>query len=296
MSAEHSLVDSAPVIENRPWNPLLALRYHRLGMMGFAFLVLISAFSLLYPLVDAGGGVMTDTARMYSAPSGEHWFGTDHLGRDLFDRVMAGGRLSLLVGLLAVVMAGFIGLFYGLLSGLGPRWLDQILMQILDTILSIPVILYVILIQAAGELSLLKITVSIALVSWMGVARIVRTESRRLMESDFIRASITSGCRTFAMVARHILPNLMGPLLVILTVSIGQAIILEATLSFINLGVPTTVPSWGNLLGNGLSAAMSGAWWTVFFPGMMIILTVLSINLVGDGLRDGIDPRNRSSD
>ncbi len=292
MSAEKSLIERGPIAVRKPWI-VLTLRSHRLAMMGLVLLVIISALCILYPLVNVGNS-MTDTAMMYAPPSSMHWFGTDHLGRDLFDRVMLGGRLSLLVGLMAIIIAGFAGIFYGLLSGLGPRWLDQVLMQVLDTILSIPVILYVILIQASGELSLTKITLSIALVSWMGVARVVRTECRRLMETDFIRASITAGCGVLKLIMHHILPNLMGPLLVILTVSIGQAITLEATLSFINLGVPSTVSSWGNLLGNGLSAAMSGAWWNVIFPGVMIMLTVMSINLVGDGLRDGIDPRNRA--
>ena len=150
-----------------------------------------------------------------------------------------------------------------------------------------------ILIQATGELSLLKITIAIALVSWMGTARIVRAECLRLMNSDFIRAALAAGAGRLWLVSRHLLPNIAAPLLVVLTVSVGQAIILEATLSFLNLGVPATVPSWGNLLGNGLSAALNGAWWSVLFPGLMIVVAVLSVNLIGDGLSDIADPRNR---
>lgn len=292
MSVEQSLASASPAPVGRPWRLFSVMRYHRLAMLGLILLALVIAFSVFYPIL-AGGDMSTDTSRMYQPPSADHWFGTDQLGRDLFERIMQGGRLSLLVGLLATVLAGIIGVGYGLLSGLGSRWMDQVLMQLLDTLLSIPVILYVILIQASGELSLAKITVSIALVSWMGAARVVRTESRRLMQSDFIRASITAGCSTLMLVLRHVLPNLTAPLLVVLTVSVGQAIILESTLSFLNLGVPTTVPSWGNILSNGMSAAMSGAWWTILFPGMMIIITVLSVNLIGDGVRDVIDPRNR---
>lgn len=269
-----------------------SFRHHRLAMLGLVMLAGIIVLSLLGPLF-APDPHQTNIGSIYAPPSLQHLFGTDHLGRDLFSRVLAGGQLSLLVALLATLMAGVLGIVYGLVSGMGPRWLDHIMMQLLDTLLSIPVILIVILIQATGELSLMKITVAIALVSWMGTARIVRAECLRLMSSDFIRAALAAGADRLWLVSRHLLPNIAAPLLVVLTVSVGQAIILESTLSFLNLGVPATVPSWGNLLGNGLSAALNGAWWSVFFPGLMIVAAVLSINLIGDGLSDIADPRNR---
>lgn len=270
-----------------------SFRRHRLAVIGLAAMVVIVVLSVLGPLF-AHDPHLADVAGIYRAPSASHVFGTDHLGRDLFARVLAGGQVSLQVALLATLMAGFIGVLYGLVSGMGTRWLDHGMMQVLDTLLAIPVILIVILIQATGELSLVKITVAIAVVSWMGTARIVRAECQRLMGSDFIRAAIAAGSNRVSLVLRHLIPNIASPLLVVLTVSVGQAIILESTLSFLNLGVPATVPSWGNLLGNGLSAALNGAWWNVLFPGLMIVLTVLSINLLGDGLRDAADPRNRS--
>lgn len=269
-----------------------SFRQHRLAVIGLAMLAALIALSLFGPLF-APDPHQANIGSIYERPSSAHLFGTDHLGRDLFARVLAGGQLSLLVALLATLMAGVLGVFYGLVSGMGPRWLDHGMMQLLDTLLSIPVILIVILIQATGELSLLKITIAIALVSWMGTARIVRAECLRLMNSDFIRAALAAGAGRLWLVSRHLLPNIAAPLLVVLTVSVGQAIILEATLSFLNLGVPATVPSWGNLLGNGLSAALNGAWWSVLFPGLMIVVAVLSVNLIGDGLSDIADPRNR---
>jgi peptide/nickel transport system permease protein len=269
-----------------------SFRRHRLAVVGLAMLAGVIALSLLGPLF-APDPHQANIGSIYERPSSAHLFGTDHLGRDLFARVLAGGQLSLLVALLATLMAGLLGILYGLASGMGPRWLDHLMMQVLDTLLSIPVILIVILIQATGELSLLKITIAIALVSWMGTARIVRAECLRLMGSDFIRAALAAGAGRIWLVSRHLLPNIAAPLLVVLTVSVGQAVILEATLSFLNLGVPATVPSWGNLLGNGLSAALNGAWWNVLFPGLMIVFAVLSVNLIGDGLSDIADPRNR---
>ena len=270
-----------------------SFRHHRLAMIGLVTMLCIVLVTLIGPLFSHDP-YQANVGGIYAAPSMTHPFGTDHLGRDLLARVLAGGQLSLLVGLLATLMAGSLGIVYGLVSGMGPRWLDHGMMQVLDTLLSIPVILIVILIQATGELSLLKITVAIALVSWMGTARIVRSECQRLMGSDFVRAAVTAGSSRVRLVLRHLLPNIAAPLLVVLTVSVGQAIVLESTLSFLSLGVPATVPSWGNLLGNGLSAALNGAWWNVLFPGLMIVLTVLSINLLGDGLRDAVDPRNRT--
>jgi peptide/nickel transport system permease protein len=167
------------------------------------------------------------------------------------------------------------------------------MMQLLDALLSIPVLLLVIVSQAFGRPSFWRVILVIGLAGWMGIARLVRTECRRLMQTDFIKAAIASGTPSIGLVTRHLLPNLVAPLIVIVTVGVGQAILLESTLSFLNLGVPATMPSWGNLLGNGMSSALTGAWWTIFFPGMMIVGTVLAINLVGDGLRDAVDPKNR---
>lgn len=271
---------------------LKAFSRHRPALVGAVLLSLIGVAVVLGPLLGQNSASI-DTAAIYRSPGASHWLGTDQLGRDLLARLFAGGRLSLAIGLLATLLTACVGIAYGLLSALGPRWLDHLLMQLLDTFLAIPLILLAILIQATGELSLTRLAVAIALVSWLGVARVVRTECQRILESDFIRAAIAAGCGVPQLVLRHLLPNIGAPLLVVLTASVGQALILEATLSFLNLGVPSNVPSWGNLLGNGMGAALNGAWWCVVFPGVLITLTVLSISLVGDGLRDAIDPRSR---
>jgi peptide/nickel transport system permease protein len=191
-------------------------------------------------------------------------------------------------------MAMSIGCVYGLASAMSPAWLDRILMQALDTALALPVLLLVIVFQAFGDSSLLKIILTIGLSSWMGIARMVRIESRRLLQATFIKAAVAAGSSRLRIAFRHVLPNILAPLIVVVTVGVGQAILLETTLSFLNLGVPPTLPSWGNLLGNGMSAVLGGAWWTILFPGLMIVLTVLCINLIGDGLGDVVDPKHRN--
>ena len=288
-SGRAARAEGLPLISTLSW---VASIRHRSTFAGLALLLGLLLLSIVGPALGQDPEA-ADPAAIYEAPGATHVFGTDHLGRDLLARVLLGGRLSMQVGLLATLMAALLGGLYGLASGLGPRWLDHLMMQLLDTLLAIPVILFAVLIQASGEPGVLRLSMTIALVSWMGVARIVRTECQRLMRTDFVLASITAGSGTLRLIARHLLPHIARPLLVVLTVSVGQALVLEATLSFLNLGVPANVPSWGNLLGSGMRAALSGAWWVVSFPGLAIVLAVVSINFVGDGLRDAADPRSR---
>lgn len=281
---------AAPVLKGK--GLLRAFAAHRLARGGLIGLAVIALAALLGPLW-LSGGARVDLAQMYAPPSLEHWLGTDQLGRDLALRVMEGGRVSLWVGLLATVLATLIGVTYGVVSAMAPGWLDRVMMQILDAMLAIPILLLVIVSQAFGESSLFKVILVIGLASWMGTARMMRTECRRLLQTGFVQAAVAAGTSSLALVFRHLLPNAFGTLVVVITVGVGQAILLESTLSFLNLGVPSTLPSWGNLLGNGMSAVLSGAWWPVVFPGLMIVLTVLCINLIGDGLRDIVNPKQR---
>jgi peptide/nickel transport system permease protein len=273
---------------------LRAFMCHRMAKMGLLGLSLIVLAALLGPLVVTYDVDAPDLSAIYAAPSISHLVGTDQLGRDLLARLLEGAQISLSVALTATLIATLLGCFYGLLAGMGPLWLDRIMMQVLDAILAIPVLLLVIVSQAFGESSMLKVIAVIGLASWMGTARLMRTECRRLMETEFVSAAIVGGASYFRLALVHVVPNVTAPLLVVVTVGVGQAVLIESTLSFINLGVPSTLPSWGNLLGNGMSSMLSGAWWVVVFPGLMIMLTVLSINLVGDGLRDIVDPKRRT--
>lgn len=267
---------------------------HRLARLGFVGLILITVLSVFGPALGASFMQQANLDRMYEAPSFSHLFGTDQLGRDLFLRILDGGRISLWIGVVATMLATVIGCVYGLVSAMSKNWLDQILMQTLDAALAIPVLLLVIVFQAFGDSSLLKIILTIGLANWMGTARMMRTECRRLLQSTFIQAAVAAGASPLRLALKHLLPNAFGPLVIVVTVGVGQAILLETTLSFLNLGVPSTLPSWGNLMGNGMSAMLGGAWWMVTFPGLAIVATVLCINLIGDGLRDIINPKQRN--
>ncbi len=273
---------------------LRAFLRHRLAHAGLLGLLLITVAALVGPTLVHHSAQTSNLDAIYSGPSWSHLLGTDQLGRDLLARLLAGAQVSLSVALAATIVASLLGCLYGLVAGMGPVWLDRVLMQFLDAMLAIPVLLLVIVSQAFGESSLLKVIVVIGLASWMGTARLMRTECGRLMQSEFINAAIMGGASRLSLALRHVLPNAAAPLLVVVTVGIGQAVLIESTLSFLNLGVPSTLPSWGNLLGNGMSSMLSGAWWVVLFPGLMIVVTVLCINLVGDGLRDTVDPKRRT--
>ncbi len=269
---------------------------HRLACIGLFGLVVISFFSIAGPFFLDGNTQQFNLENMLAAPSNEYLLGTDRLGRDLLWQIMSGGRISLWVGLIATLLATVIGCSYGIISALMGNWVDRILLYILDIILAIPMLLIVIVVQALGESSMIKVILVIGLTSWANIARLVRTESCRLLQTTFIQAAITIGCTPFQIIIRHLLPNLLSPLIVVVTVGVGNAILLETTLSFLNLGIPSTsYPSWGNIMSNGMSALLSGSWWIVVFPGLMIVITVLSINLIGDGLRDIVNPVQRES-
>lgn len=286
---------------NKVWQTLLpewlhAFSKHHLACIGLFGLILITLFSVLGPFFLNGDSQQFNLENMLAAPSQEHLLGTDRLGRDLIWQIMSGGRISLWVGLVATLLATIIGCSYGILSALMGNWVDRILLYILDIILAIPMLLIVIVVQALGESSVIKVIVVIGLTSWANIARLVRTECCRLLQTTFIQAAITIGCSPLQIIIRHLLPNLLAPLIVVITVGVGHAILLETTLSFLNLGIPSTsYPSWGNIMSNGMSALLSGSWWIVVFPGLMIVITVLSINLIGDGLRDIVNPVQRGN-
>lgn len=275
---------------------LRAFSKHRLACFGLASLVFITLFSVLGPFFLKGSMQQFDLDHVLAAPSGEFLLGTDRLGRELLWQIMMGGRISLWVALIATLLATIIGCGYGIFSALMGGWVDRTLLYLLDIILAIPMLLIVIVVQALGESSMMKVILVIGLTSWANVARIVRTESCRLLQTTFIQAAITIGCSPFQVVMRHLFPNLLAPLIVVMTVGVGHAILLETTLSFLNLGIPiTSYPSWGNIMSNGMSALLSGSWWIVVFPGLMTVITVLSINLIGDGLRDIVNPVHREN-
>jgi peptide/nickel transport system permease protein len=236
--------------------------------------------------------------RRLEPPSLEHPFGTDPLGRDLLTRVLYGGRISMTVGFMAVVITLLIGIPVGAVSGYFGGWIDNVLMRITDTALSLPVLLVLILLSAIlREVELpifernnvLTIALVIGVLSWMTVARLVRASFLSLRETEFVTAAHCVGASTPRIIVRHILPNAVGPIIVESTLETGWAIMQEAGLSFLGFGNMPPTPSWGNLLSNA-QEHMTKHPWLAIFPGLMIFLAIISVNYIGDGLRDAFDP------
>jgi peptide/nickel transport system permease protein len=233
----------------------------------------------------------------YLPPSLQHPMGTDGLGRDLLIRSMDGGRISLLIGLLAMLLSIVIGTTVGALAGFYGGWMDNLLMRFADIMLTLPTLFVAILLTQllrAGVIPFLSagivpIVLVIAATSWMGVARLVRASYLSIKQKEFVESARAAGAKNWRIIIRHILPNAMSPIIVAATLRVGAAIITESGLSYLGFGVQPPTPTWGNMLRNAQSE-MDYAPWTAIFPGLFIFLTVISFNYIGDGLRDALDP------
>jgi peptide/nickel transport system permease protein len=271
---------------------------HHPGAMASSALLIILVLALILASFSPYDPEESNIARRLEPPSWEHPFGTDGLGRDLLTRVLYGGRISITVGFMAVVITLLIGIPVGAVSGYFGGWIDNLLMRITDTALSLPVLLVLILLSAIlREVELpifernnvLTIAVVIGVLSWMTVARLVRATFLSVREMEFIAAAHCVGASNPRIMVRHILPNAIGPIVVESTLETGWAIMQEAGLSFLGFGIQPPTPSWGNLLSNA-QEHMTKHPWLAIFPGLMIFLTIISVNYIGDGLRDAFDP------
>lgn len=224
--------------------------------------------------------------------SWEHLLGTDRLGRDILSRIIAGARISLTVCVLVIAIAGAIGTAIGTIAGYFGGWVDRVLMRLVDLALSFPVILLALLLGAISGPSFTNIIIVISLVLWSQYARMARGETLKIRNEDYVDLARTSGLSDFRIIWLHILPNIAPALIVIATLQVGVVIVLEASLSFLGVGVPPPAPSWGSMVADGRSYITS-AWWLCMVPGMAILLTVMSVNLVGDALADRINPALR---
>lgn len=268
------------------------LRRHRLAMVGLAIvagLIFLAAFG---PLLSPYSYSDQDLERVNEPPSREHWFGTDWLGRDLLTRVLYGARISLAVGIFASFIQLGVGVLYGGISGLAGGRLDNIMMRVVDILYGIPMLLYVILFMVILKPGLKNILLAIGLVYWITMARIVRGQVLSLKEQEYVLAARALGASPWRILVRHLIPNVMGPIIVTMTLAIPEAIFTEAFLSFIGLGVSAPMASWGSLASDALSGLRSYPW-QLFFPGAAICLTMLAFNFLGDGLRDALDPKMR---
>jgi peptide/nickel transport system permease protein len=272
-----------------------SLRRNLLGSCGALLLVSIGLLAVFGPLLLPFDPLEPNLAERLKPPlsPGTDWphlLGTDQLGRDLFTRVVYGGRISLAVGFLSVAIAAPSGVLLGLLAGYLGGFVDTVLMRLADSQLTIPVeILAIAIIAALGNSAPVVILV-IALVNWVVYARVVRAQVLSLLHAEFIQAARALGAGTPRILFRHLLPNVVTPVIIIASYSVALAIILEAGLSFIGMGVPPPTPSWGRILQEGVGY-LTNAWWVGLFPGVALALTTAGVNFVGDWLRDSLDPR-----
>jgi peptide/nickel transport system permease protein len=222
-----------------------------------------------------------------------HLLGTDHLGRDVLSRLVFGARVSMVVGITAVLVAGVIGTLLGILSGYLGGWVDQLIMRVTDTWLALPALTFAIFLAAVIGPSEMNIVIILGAVYWTRYARVIRGEVLSLKEREFVRLAIVAGCSKATIMRRHILPNVLNSAIVLGTLMLGVVIVTEAALSFLGVGVPPPKPAWGLMLADGKKGLMAGYWWLTVLPGTCIMLMVLSANLLGDWLRVKLDPELR---
>jgi peptide/nickel transport system permease protein len=258
-----------------------------LALIGVIFLT--AGFAAFFAPYDPG---KTEVSSKLKPPSSLHYLGTDQLGRDIFSRMLYGSRISLSVGFVAVGISIFIGILVGAVAGFYGGWVDSLLMRFVDTMLCFPSFFLILTIVALLGPSIFNIMVVIGITSWMGTARFVRAEFLSLRQRDFTMAARALGVKDSRIIFRHILPNALAPVFVSATLKVASAILIEAGLSFLGFGVQPPRSSWGNILTEGRMYIFD-AWWLTVFPGIAILITVLSFNLLGEGLRDALDPRLR---
>jgi peptide/nickel transport system permease protein len=268
------------------------LMRNRYAIAAFVFILAVLVFAILAPLLAGHDPASTDSRAILTAPSREHIFGTDRLGRDIFSRIVYGARISLAIGFIAVGIASLIGVLIGAIAGYYGGKTDYILMRFVDVMLCFPTIFLILAVISLLEPSIANIMVIIGATGWMGIARLVRAEVLTLKERDFIAAAKVMGARDSRIILRHLIPNAIAPVLVSATLGIGGAILTESALSFLGIGVQPPTPSWGNILMDGRST-LGVAWWLTVFPGLFILFTVLSYNILGEALRDIFEPRLR---
>lgn len=268
------------------------LKENRPALIGLCLLLLLISMAIIGPWLTPYTYYETHLQLKNQAPSSLFWFGTDELGRDLFTRTWLGARISLFVGVTASLIDLAIGIFFGSIAGSIGGKIDELMMRIADILYSIPYLLVVILLMVLIGSGLTTILIALTFTGWIGMARIVRGQILQLKELDFVKAAQTFGASRWRILWRHLIPNAMGPIIVTVTLTIPTAIFAEAFLSFLGLGLQAPLASWGTMASDGLPALRYYPW-RLFLPAGFISLTMLSFNLLGDGLRDAFDPKIR---
>jgi peptide/nickel transport system permease protein len=271
-----------------------AFKRNKLALIGGVVVACLALLAVLAPAISPWDPNRPDVKRILEPPSGRHLFGTDQLGRDVLSRMLYGSQVSLAVGFVSVGIAATIGILLGAAAGYHGGLVDAATMRLVDLMLVFPRFFLLLAVLAFLKPSIWTIMTVIGFTGWMGVARLVRAEFLALKEREFVMWSQSTGASAFRIIWRHILPNAMGPVLVAMTLGIPAAILTESGLSFLGLGVQPPRATWGNILNEGKDA-IELAWWLSVYPGLAILVTVLSYNLLGEGIRDALDPRLRQS-
>ncbi len=275
---------------------LRAFRKNRIGVLGLYMVLVMVLLAFVTPFIAPFDPDRIDVGGKLVAPGLAHLMGTDDFGRDVFSRVMYGARISLTIGFIAVGLAGAIGTTLGAIAGYFGGAIDKGIMWLTDMLLSLPRLVLLLavvgLFRSAGAQSIYLIVTILGLTGWMGICRIVRSQILSLKEQDFIQATRALGMGHARIITRHLVPNALAPVIVYASLAIGSTILVEASLSFLGLGVPPPTATWGSIVNDGREFLRSG-WWITLCPGLMIVAAVMSFNLLGDGLRDALDPKLR---
>ena len=273
---------------------LLRLTTNKLSLFSLIYIFMLVFVALITPFIAPYDYAYQDLALGASPPSTDHLLGTDTLGRDLLTRMMYGSRISLMVGFLATSVALIIGVIWGTIAGFSGGKTDAIMMRIVDTLYGIPFIILIILLMVIFGRNLVLLFLAIGAVEWLTMARIVRSQVLNLSRQEFILSAEAMGVSKLSIIFRHLIPNAMGPVIVYATLTVPQIMLLESFLSFLGLGVQPPLSSWGLLIRDG-AVSMEEYWWLLIFPSLAFSLTLFSLNFIGDGLRDAIDPRTTDS-
>lgn len=258
------------------------------GIAGLAFLVLLS---FVGPMIYRVSPITPNLTHILQPPNAQFPLGTDGLGRNELSRLMVGGQSALIVGFAAAIMSMAFGTLYGMTSAMSGRWMDTVLMRIVDIILSIPSLFILLFLDAVFQPNVFLMVIILASTSWLGVARLVRAEVLSIKTRTYVEAAYAVGAGTWRIMLQYLFPNFLGTVLVAATFSVADAILTIATLSFLGLGLPPPAPNWGSDLSTAMSYMYQNSWWLIYPPGLAILLAELSINFVGDGLRQAFDPR-----
>lgn len=286
------MIEAASTSPRSPWRDAgVRLARNRAAVVAAVVLAAIAAACTLVPAFAPWPHDAVDWSAIQAPPSVQHWFGTDGNGRDLFARIFQGGRISLTLGLAATFVAVLIGVAWGATAGYIGGAVDGLMMRAVDVLYALPFMFFVILLMVFFGRDIVLMFVALGAVSWLDMARIVRGQTLTLKRREFVRAAHAMGVRPIAVVARHIVPNLLGPVAVFATLTVPRVILFESLLSFLGLGVQEPMTSWGVLISEG-ARAMESAPWLLLFPATFLAATLFALNFIGDGLRDALDPRD----